>query len=56
MAVVIGFSTFIEQGHKIHHKIAGYMIAGLAIILIALIVWIVLRSSNLIPGNWVTTA
>jgi multiple antibiotic resistance protein len=48
MAVVIGFSTFIEQGHKIHHKIAGYVIAGLAIILVALTVWIVLRSSNLI--------
>jgi multiple antibiotic resistance protein len=46
MAVVIGFSTFIEEGHSLVKEIAGYAIAALAIVLVALVVWIVLRSSN----------
>jgi multiple antibiotic resistance protein len=51
MAVVIGFSTFIEEGHSIGKHIFGYVIAGLAILVVAFAVWIVLRSSNWIASR-----
>jgi multiple antibiotic resistance protein len=48
MAVVIGFTTLIEQGHSLQTAILGYAIAAMAILVVALLVWIVLRASNLI--------
>ncbi|MGA8656949.1 MAG: MarC family NAAT transporter [Chthoniobacterales bacterium] len=48
MAVVIGYSTLIQQGHSIPEQIAEYVLTAGTILVVALAVWIVLRSSNLI--------
>jgi multiple antibiotic resistance protein len=48
MAVVIGLSTVIQQDHSISEQIAGYIVTAIAIVVVALTVWIVLRTSNLL--------
>ena len=51
MAVVIGFSTLIQQEHSISKQIAEYILTALTILIVALTVWIVLRSSSLIASK-----
>jgi multiple antibiotic resistance protein len=48
MAVVIGFSTLIQQEHSILEQTLEYTIAVITILVVAVTVWIVLRSSGLI--------
>jgi multiple antibiotic resistance protein len=48
MAVVIGFSTLIQQEHSILEQFLQYTITVVTILIVAGTVWIVLRSSSLI--------
>lgn len=48
MAVVLGFSTVIEGRKFVADRVAGYLATGIAIMITATIVWIVLRSSGFI--------
>jgi multiple antibiotic resistance protein len=46
MAVVIGFSTLIQQGHSVVDQVVEYAISVLVILIVAAIVWLVLHSST----------
>jgi multiple antibiotic resistance protein len=48
MAVVIGFSTMIQQGHPGPEQATEYAITFVVILLVAVAVWVVLRTSGLI--------
>lgn len=48
LAVVIGFSTLIQQGHSFPEQFMEYTITVITILIVAASVWIVLRSSSLI--------
>jgi multiple antibiotic resistance protein len=48
MAVVIGFSTLIQQNHSVFEQIGEYAINVSVIGIVTVAVWLVLRSSTLI--------
>ncbi len=48
MAVVIGFSTLIQQDHSVFEQILQYALVTGVIVVVAAVVWLVLRSSTLI--------
>jgi multiple antibiotic resistance protein len=59
MAVVIGYSTLIQQEHSLSGEIAEYILTALVILIVASVVWLVLRSSGFIAlklGNHGLTA
>jgi multiple antibiotic resistance protein len=59
MAVVIGYSTLIQQEHSVSGQIAEYVLTALVIRIVASTVWLVLRSSGFIAlklGNHGLTA
>jgi multiple antibiotic resistance protein len=59
MAVVIGYSTLIQQEHSLPGQIAEYTLTASVILIVASTVWLVLRSSGFIAlklGNHGLTA